>query len=622
MASGEPACFALFCTHMKCLFAWGAILALGTMTCLFLLPSTFAQNTQYRTVIDKEVGAMYQNPVGFPWSAFGVFIGSPQSLDPDAARVLLAHFDKFSPGESTQALGFPYSTLRSYEAQQIANGKPGIFVTATYMGKKRPVLFAWTLGLKNGKPTSPPGEWQYAVNVQDTRFIHFWINHYIQPLLAKYQKWQSFGPNLWFQLDQCAFIYNLFGVLDDSNNFVAGVTWDSPFPQSQAAYETGIKTFFSQVKTQLAPNITTIANIGSQADPSHIPALFADVSGSMFEDLYGWHYTPSSYVRNLWYTGAFQYFPWMASQGKVAITRAILPFGDSKALLQSFVVYSLLKGSNFFFAPGDSNGATDPARWSGMKAVLGKPLSAVQASQPSLSGNGYRLFWRDFEGGRVYLNWTGAAQTIALDSQHKYYDPYGNVITKVVIPDATGTYVSTATQALPAPRIRPRYGLQVVAPLLVSIESDITGAAIRYTVDGSKPTASSPLYSGPFLVASSTVVNATAFSGNQSSFSATASYSVSSSPLTVQFNQQADQGPGGSYYPVLALSAIPTGTVEVKYTVQNGTPATGSYTFLPGHIYGILPVTTPMSGSTTVNITDAIGATLGQNHTLRYTAIQ
>ena len=106
MASGEPTCFALFCTHMKCLFAWAAILALGAMTCPFLLPSTFAQSTQYRTVIDKEVGAMYQNPVGFPWSDFGVFIGSPQSLDPDAARVLMAHFDKFSPGERPRLLAF------------------------------------------------------------------------------------------------------------------------------------------------------------------------------------------------------------------------------------------------------------------------------------------------------------------------------------------------------------------------------------------------------------------------------------------------------------------------------------------------------------------------------------
>jgi Chitobiase/beta-hexosaminidase C-terminal domain len=338
--------------------------------------------------------------------------------------------------------------------------------------------------------------------------------------------------------------------------------------------------------------------------------------------LYAWHSNSSSYVRNLWYSGAFQYFPWMASRGNVAIMRANLPIGDPKALLQSFVVYSLLKGPNSFFAPGDNNGSINPASWSRMKAALGSPLTAIQISQPTSAGNGYRLFSREFEGGTVYLNWTGVTQTIALGTQHRYYDPAGNPVTNVVMPDATATYVTTAVQSLSAPRISPRYGQPAIGPLLVTIVNDTVGAEIRYTLDGSEPTASSSLYSTPFLVSSSRIVTARAFIGNQVSYPTTASYSISSSPLTVQFNQQADNGPGGSYYPVLALSAIPTGPVEVKYVVQNGTTSAGSYTFLPGQTYGILPITILANGTTAVTITDVIGAARGQNQVFRYTVIQ
>jgi hypothetical protein len=69
---------------------------------------------------------------------------------------------------------------------------------------------------------------------------------------------------------------------------------------------------------------------------------------------------------------------------------------------------------------------------------------------------------------------------------------------------------------------------------------------------------------------------------------------------------------------VLSLSAIPLGPVTVTYSVQNGTPATGAYTFLPGMTYAILPLTTSSSGTMTVNITGAIGAAVGSPSTFQY----
>ena len=71
----------------------------------------------------------------------------------------------------------------------------------------------------------------------------------------------------------------------------------------------------------------------------------------------------------------------------------------------------------------------------------------------------------------------------------------------------------------------------------------------------------------------------------------------------------------------MTLNAIPHfGPVVVSYSVANGgSPATGTYTFIPGISYGILPVTTNSSGSTTVTLTSVAGAALGANRTLQYT---
>ena len=590
-----------------------------------LLPC-FAQNNQYRTVIDKEVGSIFQNPNGFPGSVYGFFDGSAQSLDPAALRGIFTHLDKFDPDEDTYARGFPYAALRAYEAEQVKEGKAPIFVTATYAGKSRPVVFSWSLGtLVNGKPTASPDLWQYAVNTQDPRFIHFYINHYIQPMIATYQVWPNVGPDLWFHADQCAFFYTLFGVLDDNNNFIPGVTWDQPFPQNQAEYETAIETLFSQVKT-LAPNINIITNLGSQFNPSHFPQLFANVGGAIQEDLHSWRPNPDSATRAALYTNFFQYLPWMASQGRVGLTRALIPTSDPEGLFNSFVVYSLVKGENFFFAPGDYNGYNlDPSTWASWRAQLGNPTTPMQVSNAYPGGVGSRLFHREFEGGIIYLNWTGSTQTIQLEPNfNNYYDPNGNHITshRIQIPDATGTYVTWNPTALPAPRISPRYSGTAIGPIPVTIESDTPNATLRYTLNGDYPNASSPVYTGAVEISSSTIVRARAFVANAGSYESTAQYTVSSAPLTVQLQLQSDSGLAGSYYPVLSLSAIPTASVSVTYSVQNGTPAKGVYTFPAGMTYGILPLTTSSSGTMTVTLTSAVGTTLGRNHTLQYAVTQ
>ena len=168
---------------------------------------------------------------------------------------------------------FPYSALRVYEGQEIAAGRPPIFITAYYQGKTRQVVWNWSLGLQgrdSGIPTTPPSQWEYAVNVADDRFIDFWINNYIRPnILAEYAGLQ----NAWVGLDECAFIPALYGVIDDSGNFVSGVQWDAPFPQNDSQYYQSINRFFTRVSA-LAPDIKLMPNSGGIADWSQFSTVF------------------------------------------------------------------------------------------------------------------------------------------------------------------------------------------------------------------------------------------------------------------------------------------------------------------------------------------------------------
>jgi len=592
---------------------------------VFLFLPFASARAQVRTVIDKEVGSVFQVPGDFSYSEYGAFIGSAPtgSLDPSALSIVYARFDKFAPSDTTTVRGFPYSALRTYEAQQIAAGNAPIFVTATYEGKSRPVYFSWSLDLVNGVPTAPSSNWQYAVNVQDPRFVNFWIDNYVRPIL-----WApSYSiQNVWFELDECAFNWDLLGVLDDNNNFVAGVPWDVPFPQSPAAYLSSIASFFNQVQA-LGPDIKTMPNVGSMSDPTQFDTIFANIPGALNEDVYSWHASPSAYTRNEWYAQNFTEFAWMGAQNKVVVIRALLPTGDANALLTSFVTYSLLKGPNFFFAPGDEGStSTNPSEWTPMAAALGNPTGPSQSQQESSAGPGYRLYWRNFNNGTVYLNLTGSTQTIALDPSFKYHDPNGNVVTKLTIPDIIGTYVISETAVLPPPTISPRHGAASTDPVFVTITSPTSGATIRYTISGSglAPGLTSPIYTGPFMLSGNAVVEAGAYlKGDNPSWPTIAAYEVESSAPTVQFTTASHSGPAEAYFPVLSLSAVPVKTVTVNYSVHapSGATTTGSVSFLPGNSYRYFPIS--VSGAegtqTTVTITSVTGATIGSTHTLTYT---
>lgn len=86
-------------------------------------------------------------------------------------------------------------------------------------------------------------------------------------------------------------------------------------------------------------------------------------------------------------------------------------------------------------------------------------------------------------------------------------------------------YPSVESGVLPMPEMkndRERFN----APMLITMKSAVSDAEIHYTLDGSEPTESSPLYKAPIKISSSTIVSAKAFKkGYAPSFVARSHYS-------------------------------------------------------------------------------------------------
>jgi len=216
-----------------------------------------------------------------------------------------------------------------------------------------------------------------------------------------------------------------------------------------------------------------------------------------------------------------------SQENKVAVLRAILPNGGANQsdILSSFSVYSVLKGMNFFFAPGTSVN-TLPNLWSPYSGALGYPTGTMTSSSPSTLGTGYRLYQRNYEGGIVYLNWTGSPQTIHFRGRSPYYNPSGTSVTSITIPDGVGTFVSFEANNIPMPEISPVYNTTVDGSVTVTITSIVPGATIRYTTNGGAVGTKSPVYSGPFTISKSATVQARAFLGTSQSYSSTIKYTL------------------------------------------------------------------------------------------------
>ena len=123
-----------------------------------------------------------------------------------------------------------------------------------------------------------------------------------------------------------------------------------------------------------------------------------------------------------------------------------------------------------------------------------------------------------------------------------------------------------------APAFSPVEGVSAVAQT-VTLTSSTEGAAIRYTLDGSAPTATSGTeYKAPIAVSATTTIRAIAYkNGWEDSPVASAVYTITGAVAAVQFNP-----PAGSYDAAISVQLrTPTDGAEIWYTTDGAEPAVG-----------------------------------------------
>lgn len=406
--------------------------------------STTPLDAIQRTVCQNEIGSIFSYPSpGETWRDLGAYVGGARSgsftkMSEDALKIQQGRFQHFQPADEEGYAFFPYSRLKEFERQELAEGRPAFFVTATYQGRKRPVYFAWSLDLRGGDaPHADPRMWMQAVNVSSDRYIDFWVNEYVRKTL-----WRGRVPlpTWWVGLDNCAFLWTLYGVLDDGGRFVSSVPWDPPFPRNSDEYLASIEQFFHKLK-QVAPEIKTMCNIGSLKAPQQFRAIYADVPGVMLENIS--EFNPKEFMRRD-EAEELGWLSWFGTLGRVAVLRAIVPPNDPDKVRTAYAIYLLVKGPNFFIGPEYEQSLslmpTDGFR--AIRAALGEPTGVMRLEPDRIKGSPYNLYSRTYERGIVYVNWTGATSKIKLTAGRAYSDPQGVRLTEVTVPDLTGTYVT------------------------------------------------------------------------------------------------------------------------------------------------------------------------------------
>jgi alpha-tubulin suppressor-like RCC1 family protein len=139
-------------------------------------------------------------------------------------------------------------------------------------------------------------------------------------------------------------------------------------------------------------------------------------------------------------------------------------------------------------------------------------------------------------------------------------------------------WISAGTVATPT--ITPTGGAQT-SPPLVAITTSTTGATIRYTLDGTTPTAASAVFVYPFLVNATTTVKAKAFkAGYTASAVASTTYDVDASGAAATPSIV----PAGGWYATQQTVTISGAAgATLRYTTDGTDPTTSSTTITSGN---------------------------------------
>lgn len=169
--------------------------------------------------------------------------------------------------------------------------------------------------------------------------------------------------------------------------------------------------------------------------------------------------------------------------------------------------------------------------------------------------------------------------TVAAGNVINYFFTYNNGTPAYDTPWFTYT-VGSSGGTVATPTFNPSGGTYTTAQN-VTISCATSGATIRYTTDGSTPTATSPQYTAPISVTSTKTIKAIAIkSGMTNSAIATAAYTISTG------------GSAGSIYSIPASSIpAPTGSGVMTVKVMNGTNGAYADNQIYWGVIGINPAT-------------------------------
>lgn len=173
---------------------------------------------------------------------------------------------------------------------------------------------------------------------------------------------------------------------------------------------------------------------------------------------------------------------------------------------------------------------------------------------------------------RTFTDNVNNVQCLAFSPASNALLGYGRADATVILGDVSTTQPPPTVQT---PSISPAGGT-FTNSVTVTLACGTSGATIYYTLDGSNPTAASPVYAGPFVLTASATVKAQAVvAGMTDSVIAAVDFSiVSSTPVTATPSITPNGGTYSSSVTVSLACATPGATIY--YTLDGSTPTTSS----------------------------------------------
>jgi hypothetical protein len=264
-------------------------------------------------------------------------------------------------------------------------------------------------------------------------------------------------------------------------------------------------------------------------------------------------------------------------------------------------------------ASGSLNSAVAQANY-----IIGSTVPAPTFSLPSGSyGNTVVNIDDSAPGATIYYTTNGTTPTTSSTQYSTAISLYsaGTVTLKAiaVLNGFTTSSVSTAVYKITPTEARPTFSLPwgtYTTPQTVSISGNSNKVTIYYTTDGSTPTTSSTLYTGPITVSSTETVNAIAWApGFAPSVVVTATYTINPNALPPPAFSQ----PSGTYTNSSIRITDSDASATIYYTTDGSTPTLSSNKYTG-------PIALNSSGTITFNaVAVQSGYTTSPTSTVVYT---